>query len=316
MGRRDHVRYARRNDGDGPVAPAGRGRFRQNLGRAGGAGGLGAAGMCSGLGCITLYPGGIWKADGWGSPGVAAWHICVICPKLPVILVAIGKRMLMLVQASTVVGDCGLAGIAGVGGGGAPGTPGAFGGAGAPAICGALHPRHLRRLRHSRQLGSFRHPGHLRRWRRLNHVPLPFHFVPFENALAQILHLHAGRRRRGGCSEMRTLGRLRQAGCLRRRWRRRLNRCRLLHVVQHDGLSGGGVRDHGQVAGIDARFSIRRAGESKCRLHRLSARLWRLNRARVFSRNRGSEIWRLWTHCLHRLPRAGCVGAAFPRSGL
>ncbi len=185
-----------------------------------------------------------------------------------------------------------------------------------PGHLRSFHPRHLRRLRHSRQLGSFRHPGHLRRWRRLNHVPLPFHFVPFENALAQILHLHAGRRRRGGCSEMRTLGRLRQAGCLRRRWRRRLNRCRLLHVVQHDGLSGGGVRDHGQVAGIDARFSIRRAGESKCRLHRLSARLWRLNRARVFSRNRGSEIWRLWTHCLHRLPRAGCVGAAFPRSGL
>jgi hypothetical protein len=91
----------------------------------------GAPGIAGGAGAVgnptCLYPGGIWNADGGGSPATVflQWHID--WPKLPVIRVSTGICNFVLTHDSATIG-CGKAG-----GFGAPGNPG---GAGAPGIAG------------------------------------------------------------------------------------------------------------------------------------------------------------------------------------
>jgi hypothetical protein len=179
------------------------------------------------------------------------------------------------------------------------------------------HPRHLGKLGHPRRLREFRrgrrltcrsarHGGSLRLWRWLNHEALPFHFVSLEDALSQVLHLHSGRLRRGRHSRRRQVRRLRHAGSLWNWWRS--DRRSLLRVVQQNCLPGCRVRDHRSLAGIHARFSIGRAGESIAGLDRRKIGLRRLQSARVFGGYRGSRGWCSGPHCLNRLSWPGKHG--------
>lgn len=123
--------------------------------------------------------------------------------------------------------------------------------------------------------------------------------MALEDALTQVLRLDArrlrrcaGERRRAGLRHLRSrrLGRGR---------RRRRHQRGLLQMIQHDGVPGGGIRNHRCGAGIDARLSITRAGEPMRRLYRRKAGAWRLNRTCVFGGG-GRHGGRHSTHTLSR----------------
>ena len=149
--------------------------------------------------------------------------------------------------------------------------------------------RHLRRfgytgsgrLRRSARHACLRrtwhlwHAGHLRRSTVGQGKPLPFHFMPFNHRLAQILDFHRRHLPRSSRSLRTTSGRL----CGRRRGRGQYGGF-FLDVIEQNRLLRRGVRNYARRRGIEPKLTITRLPHAGSRLRRCSsARRLRLGRA-------------------------------------